>query len=88
MFHRDHAERPNAKSDTRAAAGQILMVHPPGCTGQQPAAPARNDQIHGVGNAPHPSPRDLVRRFYQKQYQLNGSRQNRYVTGSDTVGLA
>ena len=47
-----------------------------------------NDQIHGVGNAPHPSPRDLVHRFYQEQYRLNGGRQNRYVTGSDTVGLA
>lgn len=34
-------KRPGAKSDTRAAAGRILMVRPPGCTGQQPAAPAR-----------------------------------------------
>jgi acid phosphatase len=32
--------------------------------------------------------RDLVHRFYQEQYQLNGGRQNRYVTGSDAVGLA
>jgi hypothetical protein len=47
-----------------------------------------NDQIHGVGNALHPSPRDLVHRFYQEQHQLNGGRENRYVTGSDTVGLA
>jgi len=47
-----------------------------------------NDQIHGVGNAPHPSSRDLVHRFYQEQYQLNGGRQDRYVTGSDAVGLA
>src|SRR3954453_21887024 len=31
--------------------------------------------------------RDLVHRFYQEQYQLNGGRQNRYVTGSDAVGL-
>jgi phospholipase C len=29
-----------------------------------------------------------VHRFYQEQYRLNGGRQNRYVTGSDTVGLA
>jgi phospholipase C len=28
-----------------------------------------------------------VHRFYQEQYQLNGGRQNRYVTGSDAVGL-
>jgi acid phosphatase len=32
--------------------------------------------------------RDLVHRFYQEQYQLNGGRQNRYVTGSDAVGLS
>ena len=32
--------------------------------------------------------RDLVHRFYQEQYQLDGGRQNRYVTGSDAVGLA
>ena len=32
--------------------------------------------------------RDIVHRFYQEQYQLNGGDQNRYVTGSDAVGLA
>jgi acid phosphatase len=31
--------------------------------------------------------RDLVHRFYQEQYQLNGGLQNRYVTGSDAAGL-
>ena len=31
--------------------------------------------------------RDLVHRFYQEQYQLNGGMQNRYTTGSDAVGL-
>ncbi len=31
--------------------------------------------------------RDIVHRFYQEQYQLNGGKQNRYVTGSDAVGL-
>ena len=30
--------------------------------------------------------RDMVHRFYQEQYQLNGGQQNRYVTGSDAVG--
>ena len=30
---------------------------------------------------------DLVHRFYNEQYQINGGRQNRYVTGSDAVGL-
>ena len=32
--------------------------------------------------------RDLVHKFYQEQYQLNGGRMNRYVTGSDAVGLS
>jgi acid phosphatase len=31
--------------------------------------------------------RDLVHRYYQEQYQLNDGKQNRYVTGSDAVGL-
>jgi len=31
--------------------------------------------------------RDLVHRFYQEQYQLHGGKQDRYVTGSDAVGL-
>jgi phospholipase C len=31
--------------------------------------------------------RDLVHRYYQEQYQLNGGQQNRYTTGSDAVGL-
>ena len=31
--------------------------------------------------------RDLVHRFYQEQYQLNGGQMNRYVAGSDAVGL-
>ena len=28
-----------------------------------------------------------MHRFYQEKYQINGGRQNRYVTGSDAVGL-
>ncbi len=31
--------------------------------------------------------RDLVHRFYQEQYQLDGGKQDRYSTGSDAVGL-
>ena len=31
--------------------------------------------------------RDLVHRYYQEQYQLDGGKQDRYVTGSDAVGL-
>ena len=32
--------------------------------------------------------RDLQHRFYQEQYQINGGKQDRYVTGSDAAGLA
>ncbi len=38
-------------------------------------------------NLPGGCTRDLVHRFYQEQYQLNGGQQDRYVTGSDAVGL-
>ena len=31
--------------------------------------------------------RDLVHRFYNEQYQIDGGRMNRYVAGSDAVGL-
>jgi acid phosphatase len=31
--------------------------------------------------------RDLVHKFYQEQYQLNGGAQNRYMVGSDAIGL-
>jgi acid phosphatase len=31
--------------------------------------------------------RDIVHRFYHEQYQLDGGRQDRYVTGSDAIGL-
>jgi phospholipase C len=31
---------------------------------------------------------DIVHRYYQEQYQIDGGRQDRYVTGSDAVGLA
>jgi len=32
--------------------------------------------------------RDIVHKFYQEQYQLNGGAQNRYATGSDAASLA
>jgi acid phosphatase len=39
------------------------------------------------GSLPGGCTRDLVHRYYQEQYQLNGGRQNRYTTGSDAIGL-
>jgi acid phosphatase len=42
----------------------------------------------GVPNGqPGGCTRDLVHRFYQEQFQLHAGRQDRYVTGSDAVGL-
>ena len=45
-----------------------------------------NGYLKGTGQ-PGGCTRDLVHRFYQEQYQLNGGKQNRYVTGSDAIGL-
>jgi acid phosphatase len=39
------------------------------------------------GAEPGGCTRDLVHRFYQEQYQIDHSRQDRYVSGSDAVGL-
>jgi acid phosphatase len=39
------------------------------------------------GAEPGGCTRDIVHRFYQEQYQLNGGRQNRYTSGSDAIGL-
>ncbi|MGW3498725.1 alkaline phosphatase family protein [Streptomyces sp. NPDC001020] len=39
------------------------------------------------GALPGGCTRDLVHRFYQNKYAINDGRQNRYVTGSDAVGL-
>jgi acid phosphatase len=49
-----------------------------------------NGALQGDGITPVGLPggctRDLVHKFYQEQWQLNGGAQNRYLTGSDSVG--
>jgi acid phosphatase len=55
---------------------------PPGTEGSWP-----NGVPNGQGD-PGGCTRDLVHRFYQEKYQSNGGRQDRYVTGSDSVGLS
>jgi acid phosphatase len=45
-----------------------------------------NGFLKGTGE-PGGCTRDLVHRFYQEQYQLDGGKQDRYTTGSDAVGL-
>jgi acid phosphatase len=52
-----------------------------------PGVSAPNGIPNGSGQ-PGGCTRDLVHRFYQERYQLNDGRQNRYVTGSDAIGLA
>jgi len=52
-----------------------------------PGVFAPNGVLNGQG-LPGGCTEDIVHRFYQEQYQLDGGRQDRYVTGSDAVGLA
>jgi len=51
-----------------------------------PGVFAAHGVLNGAGK-PGGCTEDIVHRFYQEQYQLNGGAQNRYVTGSDAVGL-
>jgi phospholipase C len=53
--------------------------------GQEFAKP--NGWLKGTGT-PGGCTRDLVHRFYQEQYQIDGGKMDRYVTGSDAVGLS
>ena len=45
-----------------------------------------NGVLKGAG-LPGGCTRDMVHKFYQEQYQIDGGRQDRYVTGSDGIGL-
>ena len=45
-----------------------------------------NGWLNGTGS-PGGCTRDIVHRFYHEQYQLDGGKQDRYVTGSDAIGL-
>jgi len=62
------------------------FIAPGDTTCPPPGASASNGVRKGAG-LPGGCTRDLVHRFYQEQYQLHGGRQDRYVTGSDAVGL-
>src|SRR6476661_3276662 len=61
-------------------------IKPADTTCPAPGVSAPNGVLKGAGE-PGGCTRDLVHRFYQEQYQLNGGMQNRYVTGSDAFGL-
>jgi acid phosphatase len=51
-----------------------------------PGVFAANGVLNGTG-LPGGCTRDLVHRYYQEPYQLDNGKQDRYVTGSDAVGL-
>jgi len=51
-----------------------------------PGVFAPNGVLNGSG-LPGGCTRDLVHRFYQEQFQIDNGRQDRYVLGSDAVGL-
>jgi phospholipase C len=61
-------------------------IAPEDTTCPAPGVFAPNGVPKGSG-LPGGCTRDLVHRFYQEQYQLNGGKQNRYMTGSDAEGL-
>jgi acid phosphatase len=65
--------------DTDIAAGDT--------TCPAPGVSAPNGVLKGAG-LPGGCTRDLVHRYYQEQYQINGGKMDRYVTGSDAVGLS
>ena len=62
------------------------FIQPKDTTCPQPGVFAGNGVLKGRG-LPGGCTEDLVHRYYQEQYQLNGGLQNRYVTGSDAIGL-
>jgi phospholipase C len=61
-------------------------IPPSATTCPPPGVFAANGVPNGSG-LPGGCTRDIVHRFYQEQYQLDGGKQDRYVTGSDAVGL-
>jgi acid phosphatase len=61
-------------------------IAPSDTTCPRPGTSPANGVPKGSG-LPGGCTRDLVHRFYQEQYQLDGGKQDRYTTGSDAVGL-
>ncbi len=73
---------------TNAPFGIEAFIPASARTCPPPGVFAPNGLPASPSNLPGGCTRDLVHRFYQEQYQLNAGAQNRYVTGSDAVGLA
>jgi phospholipase C len=52
-----------------------------------PGSPSGPPGVAKGAGLPGGCTEDLVHRFYQEQYQLDGGKQDRYTTGSDAIGL-
>ena len=57
------------------------------CAPEGTSAPATGVPRNSPGAVEGGCTRDLVHRFYQEQFQIDGGKQDRYVTGSDAIGL-
>ena len=81
------AARSRARSRTSRSRSTTYI--PPTATTCPSSAVLRAGQRHPErpNGLPGGCTRDLVHRFYQEPYQLDGGKQDRYVTGSDAIGL-
>ncbi len=53
----------------------------------QPGVFYLHGSLPNAANLPGGCTEDIVHRYYQELYQVNNGQQNRYVTGSDAIGL-
>jgi len=82
------ASPPLEASCSDAANGiQSAFVNAPFSISRYVPAAAPTCPYGRPGGSPGGCTRDLAHRFYQHQYQLSGGALNRFVTGSDAVGL-
>jgi phospholipase C len=63
-------------------------IQPDDTTCPIPGGPSTPNGVPNGSGLPGGCTRDLVHRFYNEQYQIDGGRQDRYVTGSDAAGLS
>ena len=82
------APRSTATSPRSAPFSINDYIKPADKTCAPPTAFAANGVEKGdPAGLPGGCTRDIVHRFYQEQYQLDGGKQDRYATGSDAAGL-
>ena len=79
-----------AKSFTSAFPNSPFKINdyipPTATTCPKPGAFAANGFLNGTA-LPGGCTEDVVHRYYQEQYQIDGGKMDRYTTGSDAVGL-